>query len=152
MSARNIIKKQTIYIINSEQKEQIPPVRVSRGQIRRLIRHQSSTDQSSQQPQHQWSQILDVFWNRDTFQDTTSPQNDRHPRHHHQQQQQEEEEEQQQQERHGHAYDSQLSDDDSNGNLITETEEEGWSGLWHGYVYPTGWNKSTINNDLFPLS
>ncbi|KAG0296286.1 hypothetical protein BGZ96_009826 [Linnemannia gamsii] len=143
MSDRNIIKKQTIYITNSERKEQIPHVRVSRGQIHRLIRHQSSTDQSSQQPQRKWSQILEVFWNKDSFQDTTSLH--RHPR-----RQQPEQEEQQ--ERHSHAYDSQLSEDDNKGNLITETEEEGWSGLWHGYVYPTGWNKSTINNNLFPLS
>lgn len=143
MSDRNIIKKQTIYITNSERTEQIPHVRVSRGQIRRLIRHQSSTDRSSQQPQRKWSQILEIFWNKDTFQDTTSLH--RHPR-----QQQPEQEEQQ--ERHGHAHDSHLSDHNNNRNLITETEEEGWSGLWHGYVYPTGWNKSTFNNDLFPLS
>ncbi|KAF9153403.1 hypothetical protein BG015_003472 [Linnemannia schmuckeri] len=151
ISDRNIIKKQTIYIANSnsknDKKEQIPYVRVSKSQILRLIRHQSPTDQSSQQPQRQWSQILDVFWNRNTFQDTNTPvpQNDRHTRYHQQTQQQEEE----QQERHDHADDSPLSDNDSN--RITETEEEE-SGLWHGYVYPTGWNKSTINNDLFPLS
>ncbi|KAG9067213.1 hypothetical protein KI688_011995 [Linnemannia hyalina] len=157
MSDRNIIKKQTIYIANSnnEQKdEQIPHVRVSKGQIRRLIRHQSSTDQSSQQPERQRSQILDVVWNRDTFQDTTPAfQNSRPTRHHHQTQPQQE----QQQGRHDHADDSQLSDNtgnnnNNNNNWITETEEKDESGLWHGYVYPTGWNKSTFNNDLFPLS
>ncbi|KAF8938821.1 hypothetical protein BGZ47_008426 [Haplosporangium gracile] len=146
ISDRNIIKKQTIYIAssnsNNDKKEQIPHVRVSRSQILRLIRHQSSTDQSSQQPQRQWSQILDIFWNRDTFQDTTAPapQNDRHTRYH---------QHTQQQERHDHADDSPLPDSDNN--WITENEEEE-SGLWHGYVYPIGWNKSTINNDFFPLS
>ncbi|KAF9551054.1 hypothetical protein EC957_010822 [Mortierella hygrophila] len=158
MSDRNIIKKQTIFIANSnnDQKgEQIPHVRVSKGELRRLIRHQSSTDQSSQQPKRQWSQILDVVWNRDTFQDTTTPafRNGSPTRHHHQTQQQ--------QERHGHADDSHLSDNPGNNNnnnnnndsnWITETDEKEESGLWHGYVYPTGWNKSTFNDDLFPLS
>lgn len=162
MSDRNIIKKQTIYIANSnnEQKdEQISHVRVSRGQIRRLIRHQSSTDQCSQHPQRQWSQILDIFWNTDTFQDTTTTpafQNDRHTRHHHHQTQQQQQQEQEHHD-HDHAYDSQSSDnntgDNNNSkNWVTETEEENESGLWHGYVYPTGWNESTFNNDFFPLS
>ncbi|KAG0375948.1 hypothetical protein BGX24_008466 [Mortierella sp. AD032] len=185
ISDRNIVKTkkqqklQTIYL-NSEQTKQNPrrdndnDVRQSRGQIRRLIRHQSSStatqqqkQQDKQEEQRQWSHFLDVFWNRDTFQDPTSAASSSKGddsgdnkegqtlllRHYHQQQHNEHKE------RHDHAYESQqLSDTDNNtdGNKDTESEQfkqeqDQEFGLWQRFVYPTGWNRSTISSDLFPL-
>ncbi|KAG0263214.1 hypothetical protein BGZ95_003852 [Linnemannia exigua] len=186
MSHRNIVKKkqqkqQTIYI-KSELTKQNPhhhdsdnDVRLSKGQIRRLIRHQSSStatqlqkQQDKQEEHHQWSHFLDVFWNTDAFQDPTSSSSSSKGngdadskegqtlqlRHDHHQQHIEHKE------RHDHAYESQQLSDikyNSGGNKDTESEQDKQeqdqeeSGLWQRFVYPTGWNKSTIDSDLFPL-
>ncbi|KAF9096489.1 hypothetical protein BGX23_011117 [Mortierella sp. AD031] len=159
ISERNI-KKQTIYINNdTEQILPVLPVRVSRGQIRRLIRHQSSSPATDPQQEHQkepqWSQILDVFWNRETFQDTTLHKEDTEngqTLHHRRQQGQRQQEQEQEQERHDHAYESQLSEDNNNSNHSNDNDTEEESGLWQDYVYPTGWNRSSMDNDIFPLT
>ncbi|KAF9088762.1 hypothetical protein BGX29_000118, partial [Mortierella sp. GBA35] len=159
ISERNI-KKQIIYINNdTEQSLPVLPVRVSRGQIRRLIRHQSSSLATDPQQEHQkepqWSQILDVFWNRETFQDTTLHKEDTEngqTLHHRRQQGQRQQEQEQEQGRHDHAYESQLSEDNNNSNHSNDNDTEEESGLWQDYVYPTGWNRSSMDNDLFPLT